>query len=137
MITVSHATPASTLTTYLNRVELFHLTKTYFGNDALAKVENIVEENTGRRSSSNSPYGHSFESLDNPATLTRVFRYLWKAANENKMTDKFGLFLAELNRKPVIRGFTRSPEFSGCLLVSVEVQPKGDSQFMLLQYKAH
>ena len=137
VITVSHATAPSTFTTYLNRGELFNITKTHFGPDALALVQKIVMENTGRRSSSNSPYGDSFESLDNRSTLMRVFRHLWKTADENNMTDKFGLFLAELNRKPVIRGFTRTPRFSGCVLVSVEIQPEGDNQYMLMQYKAH
>ena len=136
-ITVSHATAPSTFTTYLNRGELFNITKTHFGPDALVLVQNIVMENTGRRSSSNSTYGDSFESLDSSATLMRVFRHLWKTADENNTTDKFGLFLAELNRKPVIRGFTRSPRFSGCVLVSVEVQPEGDNQYLLMQYKAH
>ncbi|MFC1665796.1 hypothetical protein ACFL17_09265 [Pseudomonadota bacterium] len=137
VITVSHATAPSTFTTYLNRGELFNLTKSHFGPDALVQVQNIVMENTGRRSSSNNIYGDSFESLDNRSTLMRVFRHLWKTADENNMSDKFGLFLAELNRKPVIRGFTRTPRFSGCVLVSVEIQPEGDNQYMLMKYKAH
>ena len=137
VITVTHATPASTFTTYLNRGELFNITKSHFGPDALAQVQNIVMENTGRRSSSNSPYDDSFESLDTRSTLMRVFRHLWKTADENNTTDKFGLFLAELNRKPVIRGFTRTSRFSGCVLVSVEIHPEGGNQYMLMQYKAH
>jgi len=135
VITVSHATAPSTFTTYLNRGELFSLTKSYFGTDALTKVQNIVKENTGRRSSSNNLYGDSFESLDRPDTLTRVFHLLWKTADENNMADKFGLFLAELNRKPVIRGYKRSRKFSGCLMVSVELQ--ATEAILLMHYKAN
>ncbi|MDA0738875.1 MAG: hypothetical protein O2999_13750 [Nitrospirae bacterium] len=136
-MTSSYATSPSIIIDYLHTDELLTLTKTYFGPGAFTEVQNIVSGDSANRSGAKSPYDPSFRSLDQSTTLKKVFRYLWTATNQDKTTHPFRQFIADLNRKPVLRSLIRSPHYSGCLLVVAELQQEAGHQYMVLRYQSH